>query len=93
MSVSCSFIKLSNTLVFPDLEAPIFSILYEWSGIYGHVLLWFLLLSFVTASKLQHLNIQLEASKSSNEDFFKELLNEMKGFKYKITVKVLLNKY
>ena len=36
---------------------------------------------------------QLEASKSSFEDFFKELLNEMKGFKYQITVKVLLCKY
>ena len=43
--------------------------------------------------QIKHLNIQLEASKSSNEDFFRELLNEMKGFKYKITVKVLLNKY
>ena len=36
---------------------------------------------------------QLEASKSSTEDFFKELLNEMKGFKYQITVKVLLSKH
>ena len=32
---------------------------------------------------------QLEASKSSIEDLFKELLNEMKGFKYQITVTVL----
>ena len=30
---------------------------------------------------------QLEASKSSIEDLFKDLLNETKGFKYQITVK------
>ena len=36
---------------------------------------------------------QLEASKSSIQDLFKDLLNEMKGFKYQITVKVLLCKY
>ena len=36
---------------------------------------------------------QLEASKSSIEDLLKDLLNEMKGFKYQITVKVLLCKY
>ena len=36
---------------------------------------------------------QLEASKSSIKDLFKDLLNEMKGFKYQITVKVLLCKY
>ena len=33
---------------------------------------------------------QLEASKSSIEDLFKDLLNEVKGFKYQITVTVLL---
>ena len=33
---------------------------------------------------------QLEASKSSNKDSFKDLLNEMKGFKYQITVTGLL---
>ena len=37
--------------------------------------------------------IQLEASKSSIKDFFSDLLNETKGFKYQITVKVLLKKY
>ena len=36
---------------------------------------------------------QLETSKSSIEDFFKDLLNEMKGFKHEITVNVLLHKY
>ena len=36
--------------------------------------------------------IQLEASKSSIKDLFKDLLNEMKGFKYQITVAVLLSK-
>ena len=37
--------------------------------------------------------IQLEASKSSIKDLFNNLLNETKGFKYQITVKVLLKKY
>ena len=36
--------------------------------------------------------IQLEASKSSIKDLFKNLLNEMKGFKYQITVAILLIK-
>ena len=36
--------------------------------------------------------VQLEASKSSIKDLFKDLLNEMKSFKYQITVAVLLNK-
>ena len=35
---------------------------------------------------------QLESSKSSIKDLFKDLLNEMKGFKYQITVAVLLSK-
>ena len=37
--------------------------------------------------------VQLEASKSSIKDFFNDLLNETKGFKYQITVKFLLKKY
>ena len=37
--------------------------------------------------------VQLEASKSSIKDLFKELLNEMKGFKYQITMIVLLYKH
>ena len=37
--------------------------------------------------------VQLEASKSSIKDLFSDLLNETKGFKYQITVKVLLKKY
>ena len=37
--------------------------------------------------------LQLEASKSSIKDMFSDLLNETKGFKYQITVKVLLKKY
>ena len=36
--------------------------------------------------------IHLESSKSSIKDLFKNLLNEMKGFKYQITGKVLLSK-
>ena len=37
--------------------------------------------------------VQLEASKSSIKDLFNDLLNETKGFKYQIIVKVLLKKY
>ena len=36
---------------------------------------------------------QLEASKSSVKDLFNDLLNETKGFKYQITLKVMLKKY
>ena len=39
------------------------------------------------------LAVQLEASKSSIKDLLNDLLNETKGFKYQITVKVLLKKY
>ena len=37
-------------------------------------------------------SVQLEVSKSSIKDLFKNLLNEMKGFKYQIRVVVLLSK-
>ena len=37
--------------------------------------------------------VQLKASKLSMKIFFCNLLNETKGFKYQITVKVLLKKY
>ena len=37
--------------------------------------------------------VQLEASKLNIKDLFNDLLNETKGFKYQITVKVLLKKY
>ena len=36
--------------------------------------------------------VQLEVSKSSIEDVFKDLLDEIKSFKYQITVAVLLSK-
>ena len=36
--------------------------------------------------------VQLEASKSSIKGLFSVLLNETKGFKYQITVKILLKK-
>ena len=36
--------------------------------------------------------VQLEASKLSTKDLFSDLINEIKGFKYQITVKVLLKK-
>ena len=37
--------------------------------------------------------VQLEASRSSIKDLLNDLLNETRGFKYQITVKVLLKKY
>ena len=37
--------------------------------------------------------LQLEASKSSIKDLFSDLSDETKGFKYQITVKVLLKKH
>ena len=37
--------------------------------------------------------VQLQASKSSIKDLFNDLLDEKKGFKYQITVNVLLKKY
>ena len=36
---------------------------------------------------------QLEASKSIIKDLFSNILNETKGFKYQITLKVTLKKY
>ena len=36
--------------------------------------------------------VLLQASKSSIRDLLNDLLNETKGFKYQITVKVLLKK-
>ena len=35
---------------------------------------------------------QLEASKPSIKDLFNDLLNEAKGFKYQVTLKVMLKK-
>ena len=37
--------------------------------------------------------VQLETSKLSIKNLFNDLLNELKGFKYQITVDVLLKKY
>ena len=41
---------------------------------------------------LKDLLVRFEASKSSIKDLFKDLLDEIKGFKYQITIKVLLKK-
>ena len=41
----------------------------------------------------KYLIVQLKASRSSIKDLFNDLLNETRGFKYQITVKVLLRKY
>ena len=43
--------------------------------------------------ELKDLSVQLEASKLSIEDLLKDLLNKMKGFKYQVTVAVLLHKH
>ena len=43
--------------------------------------------------KKKVLIVQLEASKSSIKDLYSSLLNEIKGFKYQITAKILLKKY
>ena len=37
--------------------------------------------------------LQLEVSKLSIKNLFSNLINEIKGFKYQITLKVLLKKY
>ena len=42
--------------------------------------------------KKKDLITQLEASRSSTKDLFNDLLNETKGFKYQITVKIFLKK-
>ena len=41
----------------------------------------------------KYLIVQLEASKLNIKDLFSDLLNETKGFKYQITIKVLLKKH
>ena len=38
-------------------------------------------------------SVQLKTIESSIKDYFKDLLNQIKGFKYQITVKVLLRKH
>ena len=38
-------------------------------------------------------SVQLTISKASIEDLFRDLLDEIKGFKYQITLKVSLSKY
>ena len=43
--------------------------------------------------KRKVLIVQLEASKSSIKDLLSDILNVTKGFKYQITVNVLLKKY
>ena len=43
--------------------------------------------------KKQDTIVQLEASKLSVKNLFNDLLNELEGFKYQITVEVLLKKY
>ena len=72
----CSFTKLSNAFVFPDLAFRGHAISYR-----------------VQIIERKYSIVRLEASKSSIKDLFSNLSNETKGFKYQITVKVLLKKY
>ena len=53
ISATCSYIKLSHAFAFPDPKLPIINILYGWSGIYEHFLLWSSLFSFAISSKLK----------------------------------------
>ena len=54
---------------------------------------WYAMSYKVEIIERKVLIVQLEASKSSTEDLFSDLLNGKKGFKYQITVKVLLKKF
>ena len=47
----------------------------------------------IEIAERKDLIVQLEASKLSFKELFSDLLNEIKGFKYQITVQVLLKKY
>ena len=47
----------------------------------------------VQITEKKDLIVQLEASKSSIKDWFNDLLNETKGFKCQITLKVVFKKY
>ena len=72
------------------LELPIYDELdiYETSKAFG----WYARSYKVEIVDSKDPLAQLEASKSSIKDLFKDLLDEIKGFKYRITVKVLLRK-
>ena len=48
---------------------------------------------YKTKIGLKDLSVQLTISKPSIEDFFKDLLDEIKDFKYQITLKISLSKY
>ena len=47
----------------------------------------------VEIDEKKYLIVQLEASKSGIKDIFSNLLGKIKGFKYQITIKILLKKY
>ena len=49
--------------------------------------------TMLTIIEKKYLIVQLEASKLNIKDLFSDLLNETKGFKYQITVKILLKKH
>ena len=80
--------RLKNTDLLSEL--PFYE---ELNGIKtNHALKWYASSYKVKIIKKKDPIKQLEASKSSVKNFFSELLNETKGFKYQITLNVILKK-
>ena len=90
LSLYCPFIKLINAFDFPDPEPSIINILYEWSVIYGHFLLWSLSFVFVISSKLTifvYYNNSVYGKRIRENDFFKLMNNSV----YSKTIKEKIN--
>ena len=81
--------RLKNTDLLPEL------LFYDQLNIIktDHAFSGFAMSYEVEIVDKKDLVVQLQASKSSIKDLFNDLLNETKGFKNQITVKVLLKKY
>ena len=58
-----------------------------------HVFKGYAMVYKVEIVKKKYPLIQVEASKTSIKNLFNDLLDETKGFKYQITLKILLKKY
>ena len=78
-SLSCSFTKVGNELVFPDTEPPIINILYGWSGMKGYFLLWSLLFLFLMSSKL-NISASNKNNLSADKNEFMDLKRSKKIF-------------
>ena len=90
------FTKLSNKLVFLDPDSQIVNNLNE--HFLSSVEMSKAFKRYAKSYKIEIIDLKdplakLGASKSSIEDLFLDLLNDMKDFKYQITVTVLLCKY